>query len=378
MARSEVVIIIDALGYDIARRHLFSPAGLGRAVRVKTVFGFSQAALTTILTGLDPAAHGLWMMYSFGGDEFPFAWLRYLPAFASSDRLWVRKLLNWKLAHIDGISAYYNLYDVPRKVLCHLDLPARKRLFSIDSVKGCRTVIDRAVAGDVPLFIRDYHTREDRAFDELNGALSREKAGYYLLYTAGLDSTMHKYGTDHEETARHLAWYEGRISALLSAYPGIKFTVLGDHGMADVRNHVDIAALIEPLGLKVPVEYIPFYDSTMARFRIKDAVCENKLRGALSKVKAGRFVEAEEMKDLGIRFDDGRFGDLIFIMDEGNIILPSFMGKDPVAAMHGYHPETSSMFSALFANYVLPRDQFELTDVAGFIAPRFNILGETP
>jgi len=377
VTETEVIIIIDALGYDVAMRHGFNPPGLGAPARVRTVLGFSQAALTTILTGLNPAGHGLWMMYSFGKKRLPFAWLKDLPARASCERRWVRRLINWKLERVDGMRAYYNLYDVPRDVLCHLDIPARKSLFSRGSVEGRRTVIDEAFEGDAPVFIRDYHTEEAKAFDELETALSAGNAGWHMLYTAGLDSTMHEYGTVHEETSRRLAWYGERISALLAANPRVRLTVLGDHGMADVKGHVDIAGAVDSLGLKMPSQYIPFYDSTMARFRILDRSCESKLRDALNGAGGGRVIEAGEMERLGIFFEDGRFGDLIYLMEEGNIILPSFMGRNPVAAMHGYHPEGSSMSSALFANYELPDDRFDLADVAGLIGPRRKTAGGT-
>jgi len=378
VAEPEVIIIIDALGYDVAMRHGFNPPGLGAQARVRTVLGFSQAALTTMLTGLNPSGHGLWMMYSFGEKRLPFAWLRNLPARASCERRWVRRLINWKLERVDGMRAYYNLYDVPRDVLCHLDIPARKGLFSRGSVEGRRTVIDEAFECDGPVFIRDYHTGEEKAFDELEAALSAGSAGWHMLYTAGLDSTMHEYGTGHEETSRRLAWYGERISALLAANPRVRLTVLGDHGMADVKGFVDVPRAVGSLGLKMPSQYIPFYDSTMARFRIMDRSCESKLRDALNGAGGGRVIEAGEMKRLGIFFEDGRFGDLIYLMEEGNIILPSFMGRNPVAAMHGYHPEGSSMFSALFANYELPGDRFELIDVAGLIGPRRKTAGGRP
>ncbi|HER43479.1 MAG TPA: hypothetical protein ENO08_03370, partial [Candidatus Eisenbacteria bacterium] len=58
--RGTIVILIDALGYDLAERHGFRLSGLSKPSKVETVLGFSQAAITTILTGLEPSRHGLW------------------------------------------------------------------------------------------------------------------------------------------------------------------------------------------------------------------------------------------------------------------------------------------------------------------------------
>jgi hypothetical protein len=53
----------------------------------------------------------------------------------------------------------------------------------------------------------------------------------------------------------------------------------------------------------------------------------------------GRVLTDPELEKLGCRFDDDSYGDTIFLVDPGYLILPSFMGKEPVAAMHGYHPD---------------------------------------
>ena len=85
-----IVILVDALGYELAAAAGFEPEGLPNRVRLKTVLGFSQAALASIFTGLVPSDHGLWMMYSFAGDRSPFGWLRMLPPAVSAERRWLQ------------------------------------------------------------------------------------------------------------------------------------------------------------------------------------------------------------------------------------------------------------------------------------------------
>ena len=149
-----VVILIDALGFEMAERHGFRPAALPDRTRLKTVLGFSQAALTSILTGSAPDVHGLWMMYSFAPVRSPFGFLRGLKSFGGTDRLWVRELLRWKLSKIDRISAYYSLYDIPGEVLCRLDLPARISTFDPCGGGKRRTIVDQAYEDGEP-FVRD-------------------------------------------------------------------------------------------------------------------------------------------------------------------------------------------------------------------------------
>ena len=201
----KVLIIIDALGFELVRRHAFRPEGLSDAVKLETVPGFSQSALTSIMTGVNPDEHELWMMYSFENDGSPFRFIGSVPGMADMSRLWVRRLVNWKLRRLDGVSAYYNLYDVPGTVLPYLDLPARKRLFAPGSVRGRSTILDRAVESGMNVRVWDYETPEDKAFDELKSALKEEGNGFYLLYTAGLDAVMHTTGTGSTETKTNCA-----------------------------------------------------------------------------------------------------------------------------------------------------------------------------
>ena len=112
MSNRSVIVLIDALGSEMADRHAFRPRTLPHRTRLKTVLGFSQAALTSILTGSRPDDHGLWMMYSFASGRSPFGILGALGQLGGTDRLWVRRMLNWKLSRMDRISAYYSLYDI--------------------------------------------------------------------------------------------------------------------------------------------------------------------------------------------------------------------------------------------------------------------------
>ncbi|MBN2185762.1 MAG: alkaline phosphatase family protein [Candidatus Krumholzibacteriota bacterium] len=365
-----VIIIIDALGYDITDHHGFGPAGLEKKGRVKSVFGFSQAALTSIMTGEMPEKHGLWMMYSFDQKDSPFRWLRPMPRFVSTERRWVRRAIDAQIAKAIGVSAYYNIYSVPSRVLSFLDIPARKQLFSPGSVPGCETMIDRGLKAGIPVFIRYYDTEERKAFEELSESLSENEEGLFILYTAGLDSTLHRFGTASVETREHLGWYQETIERILSLRKDTRFFLLGDHGMCDVTGTIDIKSRVEGLGLKIPDDYIPFYDSTMARFRVNSDKGKILLEQDLGAAGGGRLLDEKELRRLGVWFDDGRFGDMIFIADPGTMIIPGFMGDSPIAGMHGYHPDAQCMDSALYANSDTGSDNISLTDIADMVIPK--------
>jgi hypothetical protein len=369
------VILIDALGHSLVRRHRFQPADLPAAARLRTVLGFSQAAIASIFTGVVPDRHGLWMMYSFARSGSPFAWLRLVPRGVSARKLWLRRLIRWNLARVSRVRGYYSLYDVPRAVLPSLDIPARRDLFGPGGGGAAPSVFDRLEKDRVRRMIWDYRCGESRAFDELERAVGSNRASFYLLYTAGLDSDLHRHGTGSPRIRERLAWYEDRIARVAAAARsggGARIIVLGDHGMCDVRGSVDLMGPIDALDLEIPRDYVPFYDSTMARFSIRSERARSAIGDLLGRAPSGRVLSAAELRDLGVSFPDGRFGDLIYLADPGVIILPSHMGSETIAAMHGYHPDTAEMHSALFTNDEPPAADMALCDVAAFMLPGFD------
>ena len=371
MGARTVVILIDALGCELADLHGFIPERLPHRTRLRTVLGFSQAALSSILTGSSPDAHGLWMMYSFDGEGTPFGMLRGLRPFGGPDRLWVRYLLRWKLSRLDRITAYYSLYDIPGEVLERLDLPARRSVFGRRGGGKMRSIIDQAF-DEGGVFIRDYHTPEEQAFDELESVLETGKTSFHLVYTAGLDSDLHTHGSRDEIIGSRLGRYRVRIDSLAARFPDTRFIVLGDHGMCDVTAHIDLIRSVEATGLKIPGDYVPFYDSTMARFSVSGEGARNAISEVLDRTPGGRLLETEEMKRLGVYFPRGEYGDIVFLCDPGSIILPSYMGSAPVKGMHGYDPGARCMDSVMFSSEEFSGDEVPLTGIAGFLLPGFR------
>jgi hypothetical protein len=375
MSKQMIVILIDALGYELAERHGFHPTGLPSKARLKTVLGFSQAALASIFTASTPAEHGLWMMYSFAERGSPFGWLSLVPHRVSARRLWLRRLIQWDLAHRVRMRGYYSLYDVPREILPRLDLPARGDMFAPGGGGAAKTIFDELEERRMPHMVWDYRVSEARAFDDLQEAVRAERAGFYLLYTAGLDSDLHRCGTAAPRIKEHLTWYRERIERLAAAARGggeTDIVVLGDHGMCDVMGRIDIMSGVGALGLEIGRDYVPFYDSTMARFRIRSERSRDAIGKFLGAQPSGRLLSPDEMGRLGVAFPDERFGDLVFLADPGIVIAPSYMGAEAVAAMHGYHPDTGDMYSAMLSTSELPAAELTLTDVAGIVLPGFK------
>ena len=70
------------------------------------------------------------------------------------------------------------------------------------------------------------------------------------------------------------------------------------------------------------------------------------------------------MKSWRCFFPDRYFGELLFLVDEGVLIVPSDMGERPIRAMHGYHPNASQSYASLLTNHSdVPDDIVAIPDI---------------
>ena len=63
-------------------------------------------------------------------------------------------------------------------------------------------------------------------------------------------------------------------------------------------------------------------------------------------------------------FPDRYFGELIFLVKEGVLIVPSHMGERPIRGMHGYHPLDKHSYASLLTNQAeIPQEVAAIPDV---------------
>ncbi|MBI4241966.1 MAG: hypothetical protein HY613_09630 [Candidatus Rokubacteria bacterium] len=112
----------------------------------------------------------------------------------------------------------------------------------------------------------------------------------------------------------------------------------------------------------------------MARYWIWSAGARERMTRALEGSPHGRIVPEEELRRLGIWFDDGRYGHLIFLLEPGGIIMPSDMGRIPFAGMHGYHPSEPTTEAVLLASVPILEKVDHITGIYDLV---LNDLGLT-
>ena len=150
--------------------------------------------------------------------------------------------------------------------------------------------------------------------------------------------------------------------------------VFGDHGMAQIHAHADLLQDLGGIKAEMPRDYVVFLDSTMARFWFADESARREITDRLAARSDGRFLTPEELLSLGADFPDHRYGEEIFLIDPGVLILPSYMGSSPLQGMHGYHPGDRDSYTTLLAD---PFPQVTPTTIADFAGMLLGDLGLT-
>jgi len=255
-----------------------------------------------------------------------------------------------------GISDYYCIYNIPLKHLHKFDLSGYADIYSPGAFDGLESIFDFLVNQNISHQVFSWRTPSSEAFKALVDDIRNNARSFYFLYSAELDSLLHKYGNNNTEAIRpFLKELEERVSEVYDAAQAVcsnvRIHLFSDHGMCNVRHTADLRGAIHKLPVIEFKDYVPFYDSTMARFYTSSERVRDIIRTELAALSFGGILSAAELKDLGVNFPDNKFGDIIYLMSPGELINPSFVGKKAPAGMHGYHPDHEDSYAAFLSNY---------------------------
>lgn len=372
-----VVLLVDALGWELASGARGFAAPLAERRRLETILGFSSGALPTLFTGRPPAEHGRWLMYRRASGATPFAGfgaLAWLPRRVRQSLRMSRWLTRVVAAR--GVRGYFHLYDVPRALLERFDLPEREDIFRPGGLPGGSlwdTLERRGVAW------RGWNWRSPEAenFAALEDRLAHGNERLLFCYTADLDALLHREGSKGAGVRERLSRYDALVGRLLAAAHArgdrLWIYLLSDHGMVDVTGHCDVMGALEGLAVRWPRDYTAFFDSTMARFWWHTPGAREQVVERLSAHPGGRWLAPGELRRAAAP-DDPRWGEDVFLVDPGQLLVPSFMGRGPLAAMHGYDPAHPDMAALLWSNRPIPEPVRHLTDVRAHLESELDAL----
>lgn len=358
-------IFIDAFGWEILKQHPWFLQDLAvDKKKLTTIFGYSSACDPSIISGKLPEEHLMWSSFYYSPKSCPYSWvkwLRFLPN-VITERSRVRHLLSRIIARIHGFTGYFQIYQVPFRYLPYFDYAEKKWMWGTKGglLKG-KTIFDHLLEKKIPFYVKPNVTvNDEQQWNEVESRVQSGSIDFAYLFLGKLDAVMHAHGTDHPLVEKTLREFDLRIRTLLSLaeqnYGEVKWYVFSDHGMHNVEETYDLKKEIDSLSLNFGKDYVALYDSTMARFWFLNQDAREKIHSLLSRNSQGRILTVNELKQFGAYFPDHMYGETIFLMNSGVLIVPSFMTRKRVAGMHGFHPDDPDSSAMILSNRKLSEE----------------------
>lgn len=363
-------IFIDACGWEIVKDDSFARAFAPNRKRLRSVFGYSSACVPSILSGRWPVEHRNWCYFVYDPKNSPFKSLRplrWLPAQLTTRRIfrrWLSKFIKVQL----NFRGYFDLYNIPFKYISLYDFSEKKSPLQPGGMNRGPNIFDYLSERQIAYHVSDPAKSEEANLNRLISDLESERCDFAFLYWPGLDALLHMTGNDSPQVPAKLREYDQWIEKLLAVaqkhYAEVRLYVFSDHGMANCDELLDLKGIIEKLPLRMVEDYVVVYDSTMARFWFFNDLARREITKCLGQVVQGRIVPDEELASMRTLFPDRYFGEMIFLVKEGVLIVPSHMGERPIRGMHGYHPDEKHSFALLCTNQAgIPEEIVAIPDL---------------
>lgn len=351
-------IMVDACGWEIVKNDPFAKAFAPHRHRLESVFGYSSTCVPSILSGRWPVEHRNWCYFVYDPPNSPFKALRplrWLPTALTGRRI-VRRLLTKLVKRQLNFRGYFDLYNIPFKHISLYDFTEKKSPLKPGGMNRGPNIFDFLTRRHIPYFVSDPDQNERTNLEVLKDKIATETIDFAFMYWPGLDGLLHSVGNQSPEVPQKLRHYEKWIQELLDQaryhYRKINLYIFSDHGMANCDEHLDLRSIIDALPVRMGSDYAVVYDSTMARFWFFNDSARQIISKALEEVPQGRILSDAELADLKALFDDRYFGEVIYLVKEGVLIVPSHMGERPIRAMHGYHPTDKHSYAVLCTNQI--------------------------
>jgi len=349
-------VFIDACGWEIIKDDPFARALAPNRRKLESVFGYSSACVPSIVSGAWPEEHRNWCYFVHDPDHSPFRWLRplrFLPRRITSRRI-VRRWLSKMVKHRLNFRGYFDLYNIPFRHISLFDFSEKRSPLEPGGMNRGENIFDHLEEEQIPFHVSNPARSEMENLEAVLQDIKQEAIDFAFVYWPDLDGLLHRVGNQSPEIPFKLRVYERRLETLLEMaqehYSDVRLYVFSDHGMANCDEFLDLQAEIDAVGLEFGKDFAAVYDSTMARFWFFNANARRSIVEKLQQVQQGRIISEPELKELRCHFPDDYFGELIFLVKESVLIVPSHMGERPIRAMHGYHPSEKQSYAALLTN----------------------------
>lgn len=357
-------LYLDGFCYDYLKKTPFlkqlSEKGISGNLKVVPLHQFEFS----IMSGLSPLNHNLWIWYYYNPQDSPYKWLRYFNwSFQYLDSKALRTVITYLtslILYLKGRTHFLKIFQIPLRLAPNFSITAQKSyidqnpmsvpmLFDIlrQNKINFLAVEWPLVSNNGKITLRPQLKSDQRILEYL--AKKVKSHDFLFGHLCNLDSLMHRFGTKASEVFDYLKRLDENIKKLvekfLAQYPDGDILVCSDHGMVDLAKTVDIADILENTGLKEGKDYLAFIGSMDTRIWLLTENTTNLeiLKQALAKVDGGKVYDKFTIEKLGVSYKRELCGDLMFVCQEGIQLKPNYFdGYNISKAMHGYPPVSSA------------------------------------
>ena len=382
MSELTLNIFVDGYGWELSQENRVFDDILPHSHRVESVLGYTNTALPTILTGRSPDEHDAFCLLVEAQGRSPFRqfpWLRLVPPILGRLPA-VRRRVDRALLRRLGWGGYFTTGCIPYHRLHHYDYTEKLDIYAPGTF-GVESVFDDLHRDRVPHWVFDYRQSEEANLRALTEELERGQVEWAFIGLQGYDGLVHGFGTRHDAPKAQLDSYRVAVTRLIElarrSYGTVKVNLFSDHGLADVEFEVDIRGRLAARGLRHGRDIFLMLDATMARLRCLRPGVSSAVREALKGAR-GAFVEGETRQQLGVDFSHDRYGDMLFVLEEGGLIRPNDLGHGAPVALHGYLPSAPSMDAVAMFSHAPARTPTRLTDLREVLLPRATAATDAP
>ncbi|MBW1981209.1 MAG: alkaline phosphatase family protein [Deltaproteobacteria bacterium] len=401
-------LLLDAFRHDyinsVDTPFLYSKISQGvYAKKLKSVAGFTQR--TAIYTGTTGVESGMFTMFTFDSARSPFRFLQgsaKLRKFSSGRRWWdalpawpgfglLREILNrcfqnrlvsfreWIAKEAKNYAAHAPLAQIPLYLLPEIGVSEDNLPVYLPGAFKQESIFDVFQQTGILYEYLMYPVIDCQDDDVLEAFIQKRESASHILLGQFSDSDMivHHCGPDSYERRKVAGEIDRKLREIAASYGNnTTWIIVGDHGMTEVKEEIDVPALLAPIESRLNVEmgrdYLLFLDSTMARFRWKSEAGKlflDEVKKQEQLLKKGFFIDEKLANEYSIPYPDKRYGDLIWWANNGVLLFPDYFHDrhTHVKGMHGYRSDHDDMkgFFLAFGPEIQPRviEEVNLIDV---------------
>ena len=348
---SMLMILVDALPFNqLSRSNTPFLYSLSKncSIDIEPLFAY-RGIESTIFTGNNPNKHKIWTEYCLNEDKL---------IKGTKSSLFLKSIIKItdKIPNdfLSGASRYflYKLFKnefspamIPVELLDYFEM-SQKPIITPYSLQ-LPTLFDLIRNNNMSFkFLAPPFENNDKIiFENTMEAIGEDKDFWFIKFGM-FDYLGHIFGPDSEEAKNQLRLIDNYIKEIYfrfeEEYPDFTFILLSDHSMAKVTKEINILEKLEKIEFKVPKDYLFFVDSTMVRFWFFNPKAEEKILEMLSNLEVGHILMDDDYKKLNIENIGTKYGEKIFVLDEGFVFFPDFFRKNSKPkGMHGYASESS-------------------------------------